>query len=420
MLGFDPGARARARCASGSGSCCSRTGIYRHLTVREALAHFAGFYPHPRDVDEVIALVGLGGKEDAMRADAVRRPAAAAGPRARAGRRPRADLPRRADDGLRPGRAAHRVGHDPLAARTSARPSCSPRTTSTRRRRSPTAWRSSRTGGSWPRAPRASSARSAARAYRVAYRDGDGELVERETDDPTTLLHELTGAALARGERLEGLTVTRPTLEDVYLELTAESPSEDAGAERAGAGSDAAVHARDRLSAASLAWRQYRLERQLFWRNPSAAFFNFLLPLIFLALFGAIVSGNQHDLDVIVPGIAGMSVMSTTFTALAYNMTFLREQGVLKRMRGTPLPSDSYLGGDRRQRGHERRGPDRDRRRRRARLFFGIGWPEGLVELVVFVAVGVDLLRRRSASRSRTRSRTSTPRRPTSTPCSCR
>jgi ABC-2 type transport system ATP-binding protein len=34
------------------------------------------------------------------------------------------------------------------------------------------------------------------------------------------LLHELTGAALARGERLEGLTVTRPTLEDVYLELT--------------------------------------------------------------------------------------------------------------------------------------------------------------------------------------------------------
>jgi ABC-2 type transport system ATP-binding protein len=45
--------------------------------------------------------------------------------------------------------------------------------------------------------------------------------VEQETEDPTTLLHELTGAAIARGERLEGLTVTRPTLEDVYLELTA-------------------------------------------------------------------------------------------------------------------------------------------------------------------------------------------------------
>src|SRR5579872_4207237 len=97
--------------------------------------------------------------------------------------------------------------------------------------------------------------------------------------------------------------------------------------------------------ALALLWRQYRFERHLFWRNPSAAFFNFLLPLIFLALFGAIVSGRRHDLDVIVPGIAGMSVMSTTFTALAYNLTFLREQGVLKRMRGTPLPGGVYLAG---------------------------------------------------------------------------
>src|ERR1700726_2898510 len=97
--------------------------------------------------------------------------------------------------------------------------------------------------------------------------------------------------------------------------------------------------------ALALTWRQYRLERRLFWRNPSAAFFNFLLPLLLLAFFGAIFSGKQHDLDVIVPGIAGMSVMSTTFTALAFNLTFLREQGVLKRIRGTPMPSGVYLGG---------------------------------------------------------------------------
>src|SRR5947209_11403286 len=94
---------------------------------------------------------------------------------------------------------------------------------------------------------------------------------------------------------------------------------------------------------AVLAWRQYRLERKLFWRNPSAAFFNFLLPLLFLAFFGAILHGNQHDLNVIVPGIAGMAVMSTTFTALAFNMTFLREQGVRKRIHGTPIPRISYL-----------------------------------------------------------------------------
>src|SRR5689334_8323027 len=138
----------------------------------------------------------------------------------------------------------------------------------------------------------------------------------------------------------------------------------------------------------SLAWRQYRLDRRHFWRNPSAAFFNFLLPLLFLAFFGAILHGNQHDLNVIVPGIAGMAVMSTTFTALAFNMTFLREQGVLKRIHGTPLPSVSYpmgiagnaitntilqiliitVAG---------------------RLFFGTGWPRDWIELVVFVCAGV-------------------------------
>src|SRR2546427_561169 len=88
-----------------------------------------------------------------------------------------------------------------------------------------------------------------------------------------------------------------------------------------------------------LAWRQYRLERRMFWRNPSAAFFNFLLPLLFLAGGGVILSGNQRQLDRLVPAIAAMSVMSTTFTALAYNIVFLRERGVLKRIRGTPLRS---------------------------------------------------------------------------------
>ena len=72
-----------------------------------------------------------------------------------------------------------------------------------------------------------------------------------------------------------------------------------------------------------LAYRQWRLERKMFWRNPSAAFFSFAFPLIFLLLFGAIFSGDQENLDVIIPGIAGMSIMATTFTALAINMTFL-------------------------------------------------------------------------------------------------
>src|SRR5271170_3726099 len=83
-----------------------------------------------------------------------------------------------------------------------------------------------------------------------------------------------------------------------------------------------------------------------------------------------------------------MSVMSTTFTALAYNIVFLRERGVLKRIHGAPLPTSSYFGGVAANAvtntalqiaivvlaGH---------------AFFGIGWPLHWGELIVFVLVGV-------------------------------
>ncbi len=143
--------------------------------------------------------------------------------------------------------------------------------------------------------------------------------------------------------------------------------------------------------ALALTWRQYRLERRMFWRNPTAAFFNFLLPLLFLTLFGAIFSGSQSDLDVIVPGIAGMSVMATTFTALATQLTFLREQGVLKRMRGTPLPAASYLGG-------LFLSAITNAFAQIAivvvagRVFFNIGWPADVFELVLFTIAGVACL----------------------------
>jgi ABC-2 type transport system permease protein len=94
-----------------------------------------------------------------------------------------------------------------------------------------------------------------------------------------------------------------------------------------------------------IGWRQYRLERRMFWRNPSAAFFNFALPLLFLALFGAIYAGDDKNIDVLIPGIAGMSIVSTTFVAIGHNLTSLREQGMLKRLRGTPMPTGAYLSG---------------------------------------------------------------------------
>ena len=129
----------------------------------------------------------------------------------------------------------------------------------------------------------------------------------------------------------------------------------------------------------------------MFWRNPTAAFFNFVLPLLFLALFGAIFGGDQETLNVIVPGIAGMSIMSTTFSALAMNMTFLREQGVLKRMRGTPLPSGAYLAGIAAN-AVTNAAVQIALVVLSGRLVFGLGWPKDWLELVVFGVAGVVCL----------------------------
>ena len=157
VLGMDPGDRPAAL-RERVGIVLQSSGLYRHLTVREAVAHWAGLYPAPRDVDETIALTGLEASADVRTRRAVGRPAAPAGLRARARSatpswssstsRPRASTPRR---GARRGRRC-------APCRRSARPCCSPRTTSTRRRRWPTASRSSRTARCSPRARRASSA----------------------------------------------------------------------------------------------------------------------------------------------------------------------------------------------------------------------------------------------------------------------
>jgi ABC-2 type transport system permease protein len=142
------------------------------------------------------------------------------------------------------------------------------------------------------------------------------------------------------------------------------------------------------VSAAALAWRQFRFERKLFWRNPSAAFFNFALPLIFLLLIASVFANEPDELDVLVPGIAGLGIMATTFTALAMQLTFLREEGILKRIRGTPLPPVSYFGGLLGSAvlnavvqvllvvviGH---------------LIYGVHWPRDWAELAVFTLLGV-------------------------------
>src|SRR3712207_3494530 len=99
------------------------------------------------------------------------------------------------------------------------------------------------------------------------------------------------------------------------------------------------------MSTVALAWQQFRFERKLFWRNPSAAFFNFLLPLLLLVLIATAFAGDDAELEILIPGVAGMGVLATTFTALAFNLTLLRDEGVLKRIRGTPMPAGAYVAG---------------------------------------------------------------------------
>ncbi len=63
VLGHDPAA-ALDRAAPAIGIVLQSGGIYSHITPREALTHWASFYPHPRDVEEVLALAGLQEKAD--------------------------------------------------------------------------------------------------------------------------------------------------------------------------------------------------------------------------------------------------------------------------------------------------------------------------------------------------------------------
>ncbi len=138
---------------------------------------------------------------------------------------------------------------------------------------------------------------------------------------------------------------------------------------------------------ATLAWRQYRLERRMFWRNPTAAFFNAGVPLLFLLLFGVVFAGDADQLEVLVPGIAAMSVMTTTFNALAHNVVALRERGILKRMRSTPLPSSAYLAA---LGGHALTNTVVQVLLVTVvgRLVFGLEWPRDWVSLAIFVLAG--------------------------------
>ncbi len=215
VLGHDPGSAPR-ELRERIGVVLQHSELNPLLTVREAHRLFAGYYARPRDVDEVIALVGLEEKRDA-------RIKTLSG-----GQKRRLDL------------GIALVGDPDLLFLDEPTTGFDP---SARR----SAWelvRSLRSLGTTilltthyldeahqladrvaviaegrivalgtPAELIGESTTTAIRYLR------DGEPVLVETSEPTSVLHELTRDALAAGEELAGLEVRRPTLEDVYLEL---------------------------------------------------------------------------------------------------------------------------------------------------------------------------------------------------------
>jgi ABC-2 type transport system ATP-binding protein len=222
VLGHDPASRdpdLRARV----GIVLQSSGIYRYLTVRESVAHWAGFYPRPRDVEEVISIVGL---EEA----AEQRASKLSG-----GQQRRLDLALAlVGDPELVFLDEPTTGFDPAARRAAWGTVRSLKelgktvllTTHYLDEAQALADRVAiiKDGKILAEGPPSSLGAGAERSF-VSWRSADGREHTRETEDPTTLLHALTGEALARGERLEGLSVTRPSLEEIYLELTAEADS---------------------------------------------------------------------------------------------------------------------------------------------------------------------------------------------------
>jgi ABC-2 type transport system ATP-binding protein len=223
VLGLDPakgGSELRARI----GIVLQSSAVYPLLSVHELLELFAGYYERARGVDEVIELVGLDGKSEA-------RVRTLSGGQLR-----RLDLALAlVGDPELIFLDEPTTGFDPAARRTAwgvvrALKDLGKTVLLTTHYLDEAQTLADRVaivkdGVIVAEGPPAELGVGGER-YRVAYDNGDGRRVELETDNPTELLHRLTSEAISEGRRLEGLTVARPTLEEVYLELTEEASSE--------------------------------------------------------------------------------------------------------------------------------------------------------------------------------------------------
>jgi ABC-2 type transport system permease protein len=106
------------------------------------------------------------------------------------------------------------------------------------------------------------------------------------------------------------------------------------------------------MSPAALTWFQMGFINKAFWRNPASAFFTFAFPLMFLVIFTALLGGGEvhiggrviHQSTYYVAAMAAFAVMTACYNNIAIGLAFQRDAGVLKRTRGTPLPSAVFFG----------------------------------------------------------------------------
>jgi ABC-2 type transport system permease protein len=106
------------------------------------------------------------------------------------------------------------------------------------------------------------------------------------------------------------------------------------------------------MNALRLTAIQFRYVNKAFWRNPASAFFTFAFPLMFLVIFTALLGHYTVQLGTrtvdtstyYVASMASFAAITACFNNIAIGLSFQREEGVLKRTNGTPLPATSFVG----------------------------------------------------------------------------
>lgn len=106
------------------------------------------------------------------------------------------------------------------------------------------------------------------------------------------------------------------------------------------------------MSGLQLVAHQFRYDQKAFWRNPAAVFFTVGFPVVLLLIFATVFGGQTIDVRggiettaYYVPAIITLSVISATMQSLAMSLVIAREDGRLKRGRGTPMPAWVFIAG---------------------------------------------------------------------------